>query len=218
MSGSAGLTLALAKGRICDEALPLLASAGIEPSEDPAVSRKLRLPTSHPGVHLLVIRPADVPVFVSHGAADLGIVGLDTLFEYDGGGLYEPLDLDIARCRLMVAAPVGRARPTSNVRVATKYVRSARRHYAQRGQQVEIIKLNGSMELAPLVGLADEIVDLVDSGRTLSANGLEAVEHIADISSRLIVNRASMKMRHDAVVGVIDDLGQAARRSAREVA
>jgi ATP phosphoribosyltransferase len=216
------LTIALSKGRICDQALPLLSAAGIEPLEDLNTSRKLRIDTTLDQVKLLVIRATDVPVFVGHGAADLGIVGKDTLLEYDGAGLYEPLDLGIARCRLMVAeradAPVAQMPSGRRLRIATKYERTAHRHYAAKGQQVEIIKLYGSMELAPLVGLADCIVDLVDTGSTLAANGLVAVEHIADVSSHLVVNQASMKMKHAAVTAIIGLLANAVNERDRTAA
>jgi ATP phosphoribosyltransferase len=200
------LTLALSKGRILDEALPLLARAGMAPVEDPAQSRKLILDTRREGLRILVIRAQDVPTFVEHGGADLGVAGKDVLLEHGGTSLYEPLDLGIARCRLMVAAPVGGGAEPARPRVATKYARITRRYYAARGRQAEIIKLYGSMELAPLVGLADRIVDLVDTGRTLVANGLTPVDLVADISSRLIVNKASMKMQPEAVKAVIEAL------------
>ena len=206
------LTIALSKGRILEESLPLLARAGIEPAEDPDKSRRLILDTFRPGVKIVVIRAADVPTFVQYGAADLGVAGKDVLMEHGGEGLYEPLDLGIARCRLMVAGPEGAALPTGRLRVATKYVRSTRRYYAARGKQVEIIKLYGSMELAPLVGLSDLIVDLVDTGNTLRANGLVPLEHIADISSRLVVNRAALKMKHHAIMEIIGVLEQAVGR------
>ena len=193
------LTIALSKGRIFKETLPLLAHAGIEPLEDPESSRKLILATNRDDVRLIIVRASDVPTYVQYGGADLGVAGKDVLMEHGGEGLYEPLDLRIARCKLMVAGPVEESPPGGRMRVATKFVRSTRRHFARQGQQVEIIKLYGSMELAPLVGLADRIVDVVDTGNTLRANGLEPKEHIADISSRLIVNRASMKMKHEAV-------------------
>ncbi len=199
------LTLALSKGRILDEVLPLLARAGVQPDEDPLKSRKLEFATNRAGLRLLVIRAADVPTFVEYGAADLGVAGKDVLMEHGGGNLYEPLDLGIARCRLMVAgkpdalAQLRGRRP----RVATKYVELTRRHFARKGEQVELIKLYGSMELAPLVGLADLIVDLVDSGNTLKANGLVPLETIAEISSRLVVNQAAMKMKHAAVCELI---------------
>ena len=200
------LTIAVSKGRILSEALPLLAQAGIVPADDPDTSRKLILATNRDDVKLVVIRAADVPTYVEYGAADIGIAGKDVLLEYDGDGLYEPLDLKIARCRLMLAGPRARTTTTSRLRVATKYINTTRRYFAEQGVQVEIIKLYGSMELAPLVGLADRIVDLVDTGNTLKANGLEALETIAEISSRLIVNRASMKMKHAAVTRFIEQI------------
>ncbi len=215
MSLDTPLTIALSKGRIFDETLPLLAHAGIYPLDDPETSRKLILETNEPRVRFLIIRASDVPTYVQYGAADLGVSGKDVLLEHGGDGLYEPLDLGIARCRLMVAGlPDVSAPLTRRLRIATKYVKSAERYYASKGEQVEIIKLYGSMELAPLVGLSDRIVDLVESGNTLKANGLVALEHIADISSRLVVNKASWKMKHAAVTGVLDALREAvARRS-----
>jgi ATP phosphoribosyltransferase len=206
---TAPLTIALSKGRILDETLPLLATAGIAPLDDLERSRKLILETTNPWVKLVIIRASDVPTYCQYGAADLGVAGKDVLLEHGGEGLYEPLDLGIARCRLMVAglpdAPT-RAPASGRLRVATKFVHSAERHFAAKGQQVEIIKLYGSMELAPLVGLADLIVDLVDSGNTLKANGLVPLEHIAAISSRLVVNKASWKMKHAAVTALIGAL------------
>ena len=202
------LTIAISKGRIFDEAMPLLAAAGIQPTVDPDKSRKLILPTTRKDVQLLVIRATDVPTYVEYGAADLGIAGKDVLLEYGAEGIYEPLDLRIARCRMMTAAPVGAGQERRRLRVATKYVKTAQRYFAGRGVQAEIIKLYGSMELAPLVGLADCIVDLVDTGNTLRANGLEPRDLIMDISSRLIVNRASMKMKHEAVRGLIAQLSR----------
>ena len=198
------IKIALSKGRILDESLPLLARAGIEPVENPNKSRKLIIDTNIPGTQIVIIRAADVPTYVQFGAADLGIAGRDVLMEYDGNDLYELLDLNIARCRLMVAEPVGLAakddpKAWTRVRVATKYVNITRRHFAAKGIQTDIIKLYGSMELAPLVGLSDRIVDLVDTGNTLKANGLVEVEHIADISAWLVANKASMKMKHQAV-------------------
>lgn len=195
------LTIALSKGRILQESLPLLAAAGITPAEDPLTSRRLVLDTNRPGCRLVVIRAADVPTYVQFGAADLGIVGKDLLMEHGGDGLCELLDLKIARCRMMVAEPAALAERDDPVhwtrlRIATKYVETTRRHFAAKGIQTEIIKLYGSMELAPLVGLADRIVDLVDTGNTLRANGLVEVEHIADISSRLVANNASLRMKH----------------------
>jgi ATP phosphoribosyltransferase len=206
------LTIAVSKGRIFKEALPLLAAAGITPGEDPATSRKLILPTNHDDVKLIVIRASDVPTYVEYGAADLGIAGKDALMEYQGDGLYEPLDLNIARCRMMLAGPRRAVREGARLRIATKYVNTTRRYFAEQGKQVEIIKLYGSMELAPIVKLADLIVDLVDTGNTLRANGLEALEHIADISSRLIVNRAAMKMKHARVKAFIDRMREAAEK------
>ncbi len=194
------LTIALSKGRILREALPLLARAGVVPVEEPGSSRRLILETRDPGVRLVVVRAADVPTYVAWGAADLGVAGKDVLDEHDGEGLYEPLDLEIARCRMMLAAPEGTPPPGrwrgGRPRVATKYPRATRRFFAARGLQVEIIKLYGSMELAPLAGLADYIVDLVDTGATLRANGLVALEPIAPISSRLVANKAAMKIKH----------------------
>lgn len=208
------LTIAVSKGRIFKDALPLLADAGIRLMDhDPDASRKLILDTNVPGIKLVIIRAADVPTFVEYGAADLGIAGKDVLMEYSGEGLYEPLDLNIARCRLMVAGfPAASANATGRLRVATKYVHTTRRYYAQRSQQVDIIKLYGSMELAPIVGLADVIVDLVDTGSTLRANGLVPLETIAQVSSRLIVNKASMKMKHQVVKPLIDRMATAVTR------
>lgn len=203
------LTIALSKGRILKEAMPLLKAAGIEPTEDPENSRKLVVATTSAGVQLVIIRAQDVPTFVEYGAADLGVAGKDVLLEHGGEGLYEPLDLRIARCRLVVAARVGDLRRLRRPRVATKYVTISRRYFAKQGVQAEVIKLYGSMELAPLVGLADRIVDLVDTGNTLRANGLAPLETIAEISSRLVVNRASMKMKHGRVVALIQQLAQA---------
>ncbi len=212
MSDSANnaLVIALSKGRIFKETLPLLAHAGIKPVDDPESSRKLILDTNRDDVKLLILRATDVPTFVQYGAADLGVAGKDVLMEHGGEGLYEPVDLNIACCRLMTAGRVGDSGANGRrLRVATKFVNCTRRFYAGRGEQVEIIKLYGSMELAPLVGLADRIVDVVDTGNTLRANGLEPLEHIADISSRLIVNKAAMKMKHARVKAVIDDIAEA---------
>jgi len=200
------LTIALSKGRIFEETLPLLAAADIEPVDDPETSRKLILDTNHADVKLVIIRAADVPTYVGYGAADVGVAGKDVLLEHGGEGLYEPLDLKIARCRLMVAGPEGQSNGQRRLRIATKYVKSTRRFYADRQEQVEIIKLYGSMELAPLVGLADRIVDVVDTGNTLKANGLVPLEHIADISSRLVVNKASMKMKHARITAFVERL------------
>lgn len=202
------LTLALSKGRMLDETLPLLARIGLQPAEDPTRSRKLILPTNRANIHLLVIRAADVPVYVTYGAADLGVAGKDILLEHGGAGLYEPLDLGISRCRLMTAGRPDAPPLRRRLRVATKYVRCAERHFAMQGRQVELIKLYGSMELAPLVGLADQIVDIVDTGNTLRANGLAPLDLIAQISARLVVNKAAMKTKH----GEIGELVQALRQ------
>ena len=190
------LTIALSKGRILEQTLPLLAPLGIEPLEDPAQSRHLVLATTDPAVRLIIVRATDVPTYVAGGGADIGVAGKDVLLEQGGDGLYEPIDLGIARCRLMVAGPPGLDLAAGRLRVATKFVNLTRRHFAARGRQVDLVKLYGSMELAPLVGLADAIVDLVDTGNTLRANGLEPLESIADISSRLVVNKAALKLRH----------------------
>lgn len=200
------LTIAVSKGRIYEEALPLLAEAGITPIDDPKKSRKLILDTTRPDVKLVIIRATDVPTFVEYGAADLGIAGKDVLLEHGGDSLYEPLDLGIAGCRLMTAARVDAPPISGRIRVATKYVKTAQRYFADLGIQAEIIKLYGSMELAPLVGLADCIVDLVDTGNTLKANGLEPRELIATITSRLVVNKAAMKMKHQAIQALIDQM------------
>lgn len=198
------LTIAISKGRIYEEALPLLKQAGITPADDPKKSRKLILDTNQDDVKLVIIRATDVPTFVEYGAADLGIAGKDVLLEHGAECLYEPLDLGISKCRLMTAMPRDVTEMPRRVRVATKYVKIAQNYFAGQGVQAEIIKLYGSMELAPLVGLADCIVDLVDTGNTLKANGLEPRELITQISSRLIVNKASMKMKHLAIQSLID--------------
>ena len=203
------ITFALSKGRIFEQTMPLLAQAGIAPLDDPEHSRKLILETNHAKLRLLIVRATDVPTYVQWGAADMGVAGKDVLLEHGGEGLYEPLDLKIARCRMMVAGTSDADLGGNRLRVATKYVTSARRHFAAKGQQAEIIKLYGSMELAPLVGLADLIVDLVESGNTLKANGLVPLEHIADISSRLVVNKASWKMKHVTVTRLLAALRQA---------
>jgi ATP phosphoribosyltransferase len=200
------LTLALTKGRILKETLPLLARAGIEPLEDIHTSRKLIFETSQPGLQLVIIRGTDVPTYVRHGAADLGIVGKDVLLEQGAEGLYEPLDLGIARCRLMTAGPVGWQGSGARIRVATKFTNIARRHFARQGVHADVIKLYGAMELAPMMDLADLIVDIVDTGNTLRANGMEPLEEIAMISSRLVVNKASMRSRHAPIMRVINDL------------
>jgi ATP phosphoribosyltransferase len=208
------LKIALSKGRILEEGLPLLAKAGITPREDPATSRKLILDTNLDDVQLVIIRAADVPTYVQYGAADLGMAGKDVLLEYGGDGLYELLDLKIAVCRMMVAEPARLAQQDdpknwTRLRIATKYPTITRRHFAAKGIQTDIIKLYGSMELAPLVGLSDRIVDLVDTGNTLKANGLAEVEHIANISAWLVANRASMKMKQQALKGLVGKLEKA---------
>ncbi len=208
------LTVALSKGRILDETLPLFAAAGIEPVEDPLASRKLVIDTCRDDVRFLVIRPADVATYVQYGAADAGVVGKDLLMENGGEGLYELLDLAISRCRMVVAEPAELAvgdDPSSwtRLRIATKYPNITRGHFAAKGVQTEIIKLYGSMELAPLVKLSDRIVDLVDTGNTLRANGLTEVEKIADITARFVVNRASMKVRSRALGELVDALKRA---------
>lgn len=205
------LTLALSKGRIFEETLPLLKAAGIEPLEDPETSRKLILATNQPDVRLIIVRASDVPTYVEYGGADLGVAGKDVLMEHPDAELYEPVDLQIARCKLMTAGRKDAPLPPGRLKVATKFVESTRRFYAAQGQQVDIIKLYGSMELAPLVGLADRIVDVVDTGNTLRANGLEPLEHIADISSRLVVNKASMKTKHQRIQQFIEQIRAAVR-------
>lgn len=209
---SSGIIIALSKGRILKETLPLLADAGIELLEDPSKSRKLIFPTTNENVSIVIIRATDVPTFVEHGAADIGVAGKDVLMEHGAGGVYEPLDLNIARCKLMVAAKVGAVQPVGRIKVATKFVNIARSYFAEQGKQVDVIKLYGSMELAPLVGLADCIVDVVDTGNTLRANGLEPTEHISYVSSRLIVNKASMKTKNDTLDGLIKSLADAVER------
>ena len=214
------LTLALSKGRIFDETLPLLAAAGIAVTEDPDKSRKLILATSQPGVRVVLVRATDVPTYVAHGGADVGVAGLDTLLEHaadspGAGGLYQPLDLRIARCRMSVATRVdfdyaGAVRQGSRIRVATKYTHIARQHFADKGVHVDLIKLYGSMELAPLTGLADAIVDLVSTGATLKANQLVEVEHILDVSSRLVVNQAALKLQREPIRRLIQAFSAAA--------
>jgi len=205
------ITLALSKGRMLEETLPLLARAGIALAEDPETSRRLILETSDPGLRIVLVRASDVPTYVQRGGADLGVVGLDTLLEHGGQGLYQPLDLGIAKCRLCVAVPEGfdyesAVRQGARLRVATKYIGTAREHFAAKGVHVDLIRLYGSMELAPLVGLADAIVDLVDTGNTLRANKLRVVEEIMPISSRLIVNPASLKLKRAEVAPLIERL------------
>ncbi len=203
------ITIALSKGRIFEETLPLLAAVGIVPADDPERSRKLILATSRPDLRLILVRASDVPTYVQYGAADLGVAGRDLLAEHGGQGLYQPIDLGIAKCRMVVAVPegfdyeaaVGRG---ARLRVATKYIRTAREHFAAKGVHVDLIKLYGSMELAPLVGLADAIVDLVDTGGTLAANRLKVVEEILPVSSRLIVNPAALKLGREAIAPLIE--------------
>ena len=203
------VTIALTKGRILAETMPLLAKAGIEPLDAIDNSRKLLFETSSPGVSLVLLRGSDVPTYVRHGAADVGVVGKDLLMEFGAEGLYEVLDLEIARCRLMTAGLNDRKPSKAKVRVATKFVNVAKQHYASRGIQAQLIKLYGAMELAPLMDLADEIVDIVDTGNTLRANGMSPRDHIADISSRLVVNKASMRTRHTEISALIDRLSKA---------
>lgn len=212
------ITIALSKGRIFEETVPLLAAAGIAPLEDPELSRKLILPTNRADVRLIIVRASDVPTYVQYGAADLGVAGKDVLNEHGGTGLYQPLDMNIARCRMMVAVRDdfdydSAVRQGARLRVATKYVQTAREHFAAKGVHVDLIKLYGSMELAPLVGLSDAIVDLVSSGGTLKANNLKAVEEIAQISSRLVVNQAALKLKRDAIQPMLDAFAQAVNKN-----
>jgi ATP phosphoribosyltransferase len=200
------LTLALSKGRIFKETLPLLKAAGIEPIDDPETSRKLILNTNQPDVRLIIVRASDVPTYVEYGGADIGVAGKDVLLEHPNAELYEPVDLKIASCNLMTAGRENEGKITGRLKVATKFVESTRQFYAEKGQQVDIIKLYGSMELAPLVGLADRIVDVVDTGNTLRANGLIPMDHIATISSRLVVNKASMKIKHARIQRFIEQV------------
>ncbi|MDO9010231.1 MAG: ATP phosphoribosyltransferase [Gallionella sp.] len=207
------ITIALSKGRIFEETLPLLAAAGITALEDPETSRKLILDTNRADVRLIIVRASDVPTYVQYGAADIGVAGKDVLNEHGGQGLYQPLDLNIARCRMMVAVHndfdyESAVKQGARLRVATKYVKAARDHFAAKGVHIDLIKLYGSMELAPLVGLSDVIVDLVSSGSTLKANHLKAVEHISDISSRLVVNQAALKLKRDAIQPMLDAFSQ----------
>jgi ATP phosphoribosyltransferase len=211
------IRIALSKGRIFEETAPLLKAAGIVASEDPEISRKLIIPTNRGDVSVIIVRASDVPTYVQYGAADLGIAGKDVLLEHGGTGLYQPLDLDIAKCRMMVAVPEGfdyeaAVRRGARLRVATKYLKTAREHFASKGVHVDLIKLYGSMELAPLVGLADAIVDLVSSGNTLRANQLKAVEEIMPISARLIVNQAALKLKRAEIQPVIDAFRAAASK------
>ena len=214
MNAASQITVALSKGRIFEETLPLLAAAGIVPSENPEKSRKLIIETNRPDVRVVIVRASDVPTYVQYGAADLGIAGKDVLIEHGGTGLYQPLDLKIAQCRMCVAVPAGfdyaaAVRRGARLRVATKYIQTAREHFATKGVHVDLIKLYGSMELAPLAGLADAIVDLVSSGGTLKANNLVEVEEIMAISSRLVVNQASLKMKRTLLQPVVDRIAGA---------
>lgn len=203
------LVIALTKGRILDEVLPLLEAAGITPAEDLEKSRKLIFDSNLEGVQLIVLRGSDVPTYVELGSADIGIAGKDVLMEKGSEGYYEPLDLKLATCRLMTAAPVNQTNTPKRLRVASKFVNIAKNYFSEQGRQVDIIKLNGALELAPIMGLADCIVDIVDTGSTLKANGLEPREHIADVSTRVIVNKAAMKMKHDSIQLLLERLAAA---------
>ena len=212
------ITIALSKGRIFEETTPLLAAAGITALEDPEASRKLILSTNRPDVRLIIVRATDVPTYVQYGAADLGIAGKDVLNEHGGAGLYQPLDLKIARCKMMVAVRedfdyFGSVRRGARLKVVTKYVKAAREHFAGKGMHVDLIKLYGSMELGPLVGLADAIVDLVSTGSTLRANQLKAVEEVAEISSRLVANQASLKLKRETLQPIMDAFARAVAQS-----
>jgi len=214
------IRIALSKGRIFDETTPLLKAAGIVASEDPETSRKLIIGTSRPEISIIIVRASDVPTYVQYGAADLGIAGKDVLLEHGGTGLYQPLDLGIAKCKMMVAVQngfdyEGAVRRGARLRVATKYLKTAREHFAAKGVHVDLIKLYGSMELAPLVGLADAIVDLVSSGNTLRANNLQAVEEIMPISARLIVNQAALKLKRQVIQPMLDAFAGAVAKSGR---
>jgi ATP phosphoribosyltransferase len=208
------INIALSKGRIFTETLPLLASAGIQPAEDPETSRRLIIGTNREDVSIIIVRASDVPTYVRYGAAELGIAGKDVLHEQGAEGLYQPLDLQIAKCSMMVAVPAGfdyaaAVRQGARLRVATKYLRTAREHFAGKGVHVDLIKLYGSMELAPLVGLADVIVDLVSTGNTLRANNLVAVEEIMPISARLIVNQAALKLKDETLQPLLEAFARA---------
>ena len=213
------LTIALSKGRILKETLPLLETANIIPTEDIFSSRKLIFDTNHANIKLVIIRATDVPTYVEYGGADMGIAGKDVLMEHGGKGLYEPLDLEIAKCKLMVAGLKGAPALQGRIKVATKFVNIAKRYFASQGQQIDVIKLYGAMELAPIMGLADRIVDIVDTGNTLVANGLEPMDFIANVSSRLVVGQAPMKLKYRQIQPILDMLSQAIleRRSAVEV-
>lgn len=206
------ITIALSKGRILDDTLPLLAEADIHPAEDIKKSRKLIFDTNHDHIKLVVIRAADVPTYVEYGAADLGISGKDVLMEFNSSNLYEPLDLKIATCRLMTAAVKGAEMPEGRLKVATKFPYVTKKYFAEQGRQIDIIKLYGGMELAPIMGLADMIVDIVDTGNTLIANGLEPRDHMAHISSRLVAGKAAMKVKHAQLQPIIDQMAAAVEK------
>jgi len=217
------ITIALSKGRIFSETLPLLSAAGIPPDEDPETSRRLILGTTRKDVSIIIVRASDVPTYVRHGAADLGIAGKDILHEHGVEGLYQPLDLQVAKCRMMVAVPVGfdyaaAVRQGARLRVASKYLKTAREHFAGKGVHVDLIKLYGSMELAPLVGLADAIVDLVSTGNTLRANHLVAVEEIMPVSARLVVNQAALKLKDELLQPLLEAFALAVERRSIHVA
>ncbi|QDD13969.1 ATP phosphoribosyltransferase [Candidatus Methylopumilus rimovensis] len=208
------ITIALSKGRIFEQTIPLLEGVGITCNEDPETSRKLILDTNHKDIKLIIVRATDVPTYVEYGAADIGITGKDILDEYIGEGLYQPIDLNIGRCKMMVAAKedfdyLGAIQKGVRLKVATKYVKVAKEHFAKKGMHIDLIKLYGSMELAPLVGLADVIVDLVSTGKTLKANNLVAVEDISDISSRLIINQASLKLKRELLQPILSQFEKA---------
>lgn len=218
MNNASGvITIALSKGRIFDDTLPLLAAAGIVPQDDPETSRKLIIATNRADVRLVIVRASDVPTYVQYGAADLGIAGKDVLLEHGGDGIYQPLALNIGKCNMMVAVREGfdyaaAVKRGARLNVATKFVQTAREHFASKGMHVNLIKLYGSMELAPLTGLADAIVDLVSTGSTLKANHLVAVEQIMSISSRLVVNRAALKLKRDAIQPLLDAVERAVKK------
>ncbi len=197
------LTIALSKGRIYKDTLPLLEAANIFPAEDPSKSRKLIIPTNHDNIRLLIVRATDAPTYVAHGAADIGVSGKDVLMEAPSDNIYELLDLHIAKCKLMVAGPEVEKPHGHRLKIATKYIKSAQAYYAQKGEQVDLIKLYGSMEIAPIIDLADRIVDVVDTGNTLRANGLVPMEHIADISSRMIVNQHAYKTKFKQINDIV---------------
>ncbi|TFW10793.1 ATP phosphoribosyltransferase [Massilia arenosa] len=212
------LILALSKGRIFEDTVPLLAEAGITVTENPETSRKLILPTNDPNVRVIIVRATDVPTYVQHGAADFGVAGKDVLLEHGGEGLYQPIDLEIAKCRMSVAVKAGfdyanAVHPGARLRVATKFIETARQHFASKGVHVDLIKLYGSMELAPLVGLSDAIVDVVSTGSTLRANNLVEVEEIMEISSRLVVNQAALKLKRERLQPILEAFARAANRS-----